>query len=164
MIQISLAHSFTDSLSRLDPVNIKRVAAFLDKLLEEPDANGLHTEMVHGANDRVVRSVRVTVDLRAIARKLGDELELLFVGQHDDAYSWARTHCSGCEQTPSRPPVKVLSGVHSLAQPAYAHGTSSASPTTAVAEPVWDWSCKVETSRELCRVLDEAGIDHGLAH
>ena len=164
MAQITLAHSFIDALARLDPINAKRTAAFLDKLIEEPEASGLHTEMVHGANDRTVRSMRVTVDLRAIARQLGDQLLLLFVGHHDDAYSWARAHCSGCESTPSQHSVKVLSGARSQVQPAYAHSGFSARSGSDWPASSPDASCTIDNGRELCRVLDAANIDHGLAH
>jgi len=146
MTQIALAQSFVDALARLDSVDTKRTAAFLDKLIEEPDANGLHLETVHGANDRSVRSMRVTVDLRAIAQRLGGQLLLLFVGQHDDAYSWARAHCIGCESGADRPAIAILADHSAAVQPAYAA------------------QCTVQNGRELCRALENAGIDHGLAH
>ena len=169
MAQIALARSFVEALADLEPVNVKRTAAFLDKLLEEPQAAGLHSEMVHGAKDRSIRSLRVTVDLRAIAQRLGSELLLLFVGQHDEAYSWARAHCTGCDQTSARSSISVRDDVRSPLEPAYATvgarefndgtGASSRAATAAV-----NWACTVEDGQQLCRVLEEAGIEHGLAH
>ena len=164
MVQIALAHSFIDALARLEPINAKRTAAFLDKLLEEPEAAGLHTEMVHGASDRSIRSLRVTVDLRAIAQRLGDQLVLLFVGHHDDAYSWARTHFSGCPPDAAKPSLVVLSDMSSPAQIAKAGTKSFASGTATSATPAPNQMCTIENSGELCRVLDDAGIDHGLVH
>jgi hypothetical protein len=161
MAQITLARSFIEALARLEPIDTKRTAAFLEKLLDEPDAGGLHTEMIRGANDRTVRSMRVTADLRAIAQQLGDELVLLFVGHHDEAYSWARAHCSTCEPEVPRPSLGVLSLVDSPAAPTYARAKSQ---TTGAAYFAPDQVCRIVDGRELCRVLDEAHISHGLAH
>jgi hypothetical protein len=146
VLQIALTHTFVSAMAGLEPAATKRVAAFLDKLLRDPRAASLHAELVHSAPDRDVRSLRVTGELRAIARLVGDELLLLFVGHHDEAYSWAAEHCYGCEP----PGGGNRIGVHSV-PPAAAVPTAPA------------WMCALENERDLCRALDSAGIDHGLA-
>lgn len=97
MVRISLADSFLHALARLSAGDVKRVVAFLDKLVHQPDAAGLRPEAVHDAADRAVRSFKVTHDLRAIAHVEGDRLLLLWVARHDQAYVWAREHCLDCD-------------------------------------------------------------------
>lgn len=96
MQQIALADSFVDALAHLDSGDIKRAAAFIDKLIAEPTRASFNFEMVHDAQDRAIRSARVTQDLRAIAHVDAKLLLLLFVGRHDLAYEWARTRCVEC--------------------------------------------------------------------
>jgi hypothetical protein len=96
MLRIAMANSFVDALAGLDPADTKRTAAFLEKLLREPDSSALHMEPVREASDRSIRSLRVTDGLRAIAHTDADRLLLLYVGQHDHAYRWARNHCVEC--------------------------------------------------------------------
>jgi len=91
-----MTDSFIEALTELSPGDGKRVAAFLDKLLHASDAVGLRPEIVHDAGDRTIRSLKVTRDLRAIGHIEGDEIVLLYVGQHDAAYEWARNRCIEC--------------------------------------------------------------------
>ena len=91
-----MTDSFIEALTDLSPAEGKRVAAFLDKLVHAPDAAGLRPEIVHEAGDRTIRSLKVTHDLRAIGHIDGDEIVLLYVGQHDDAYAWAGKRCIEC--------------------------------------------------------------------
>ena len=91
-----MTDSFIEALTELAPGDGKRVAAFLDKLVHAPDAAGLRPEIVHEAGDRTIRSLKVTHDLRAIGHIDGDEIVLLYVGQHDDAYAWASKRCIEC--------------------------------------------------------------------
>lgn len=94
---IALADGFIHALARLAPADVKRTAAFLDKLVHQMDAAGLRPERVHEADDPRVHSFRVTHDLRAIAHVERDDLVLLWVDRHDRAYVWAREHCMDCD-------------------------------------------------------------------
>ncbi len=94
--ELTLSHSFVEALASLAPSEGRRATAFLDKLLHSPDALGLHSEIVHDAVDRSIRSFRVTHDLRAIAHVEGAAVTLLYVDQHDAAYRWARNYCVEC--------------------------------------------------------------------
>lgn len=96
MPSFSIAESFIESATRLDAADIKRVTAFLDRLLQEPERMGSRSEIVHDAADRSIRSIRVTKDLRAITHVDGDRMLLLFVGRHDVAYEWVRNRCVSC--------------------------------------------------------------------
>lgn len=96
MSGILIADSFLEAVAALDPGDRKRVVAFLEKLLQAPDAAGMRPEIVHDAADRAIRSFKVTHDLRAIAHVDGDALLLLFAARHDRAYAWARDRCIEC--------------------------------------------------------------------
>lgn len=138
MPQIALANSFIAALAGLDASGTKRTASFLDKLVREPDAPSMRSEIVHDAHDRSIRSLRVTNDLRAIVHVGGDRLLLLYVDEHDNAYRWARDRCMDCHPVTGELRVVAEQGAA-------------------------DSNCAVNDGRELCRLLDSAGIEHGLA-
>jgi hypothetical protein len=95
-MRISIADSFLDAARSLAPSDARRASAFVEKLVVAPEASGFHPEIVREARNRTVRSFRVTQDMRAIAHVEGEQLILLFVARHDDAYAWARGHCVEC--------------------------------------------------------------------
>ena len=161
MTEIALAHSFIDALAHLEPVATKRTAAFLDRLLRDPGHRGLHAEAVRDARDRSIRSLRITDDLRAIAQVSTDRLLLLFVAHHDEAYLWARGHCIDCSADKTE--LRVVPGEARL-WPAAAIATATIPGDSPLQDPSYGWFCTVEDSRELCHVLGDAGIEHGLAH
>jgi hypothetical protein len=148
MPALSLTDSFLHSLASLDAGDAKRVAAFLDKLVREPDAAGLGLEMVHDAADRTIRSMRVTQDLRAIVHLQGDRLTLLHVARHDKAYDWARTHCVECH--PGTGELRVVTTP-----------TPEVSPT-APPEPPGTVACTIEDPEALCAELDARGLPRDL--
>lgn len=233
MPQFAMADSFVDAFAALDAASTKRVAAFLGKLVREPDARSLHPEIVRDAPDRSIRSLRVTDDLRAIARIAEDTLLLLFVGEHDRAYRWARDHCVECHpvtgelqlvaapepasrqlaaRTAVREAVRIAHGVATSTAPGPFDALSDDDLLALGVPPAWlptlrlvqsddmfleiadelpsdvadrlaraaagepseaaevsgsaaadpGWLCTVEDGHTLCRVLDAAGIDHGL--
>jgi hypothetical protein len=96
MTQLALADSFMETVLRLDPRDMKHVAAFVQRLTGESGRSELHFELIHDARDRAIRSARVSKDLRAIAHVDGDRILLLYVGQHDAAYKWAKDRCVEC--------------------------------------------------------------------
>ena len=96
-MHLSIADTYLHALALLSPGDVKRTAAFLDKLVHSADAAGMRPEIVHDAGDHAIRSFKVTHDLRSIARVDGDRLLLLWVARHDRAYEWARDHCLSCD-------------------------------------------------------------------
>jgi len=96
MPAIALAQTFVTAMSRLSPADAKRTAAFLDKLVAGAERTSFQPEIVHDADDRSVRTYRVTHDLRAIVQLDGDKTTLLFVGRHDIVYEWVKSHCFEC--------------------------------------------------------------------
>ena len=239
MSRLALADSFIDALAHLDASDAKRAAAFVDKLLDEPARAGFNFEMIHDARDRAIRSARVSRDLRAIVHVGDDGVLLLFVGQHDVAYEWARNRCVECHpvtgelqvveapdvartrlpgedrRRPAPTPVDVPPApaplfadvsdeyLLSLGVPPSWLATirmirsdemflsvsdglpddvserllrvmegelvSPPEPTCGDEECVWTtpaarrWICTVADGNSLCELLDEAGIEHGLA-
>ncbi len=131
-MNISISDGFLEATIELHPADTRRVALFLDKMLHAPDAAGFHPELIHDAQDRAMRSFKVTHDLRAIGRISGDEIHMLHVGQHDDAYRWARDHCVECRGTESE--LHFIAGA-----------------TRVVCD-----------SAGLCEALDSAGVEHDL--
>ncbi len=86
---VALANSFLGSLINLNRGEQKLAGEFVDKFLANPAHPGLSLERVTQAKDKNLWSARVNQGLRAIVHKEGDFWSLLYVGQHDDAYTWA---------------------------------------------------------------------------
>lgn len=117
MITVELTDTFFDSLRALDRADGRRAVAFLGKLLADPEAARLQSEIVHDAHDHAVRSYRVTQDMRAITETDGDRLFIMFVGRHDRAYAWARGHCFDCLTRSGERHVVITPQGQSLAEP-----------------------------------------------
>jgi len=141
-----MTEEFIASLARLDGSDAKRTAAFLDKVVREPDGASLHLEIVHDAGDRGIRSMRVTKDLRAIVCVEPDRVVLLHVAHHDAAYAWAREHCIVCD--PMDESLEVVRVDVAAVRPPRA--------------PVGRITCTVDDTGSLCEVLDEHGVPHEL--
>lgn len=90
MVGVSVAKTFTRSAGNLAATDRARVFDFMSKFLDNPASPGLHVERVQRAASSDVWSARITGDLRAIYHKQGDQLTLLYAGQHDESYDWAR--------------------------------------------------------------------------
>ena len=90
MVGVSVAKTFTRSAGNLAATDRARVFDFMAKFLDNPASPGLNVERVHRAASSDVWSARITGDLRAIYHKQGDQLTLLYAGQHDESYDWAR--------------------------------------------------------------------------
>jgi len=69
-----------------------RVLGFVDRLIADASRGGMNLERIERSADAKFCSLRVDQDLRAIGLESGNRLVLLYVGHHDDAYRWARTH------------------------------------------------------------------------
>ncbi len=136
---ITVTDSFLESATDLQRNDAKRVSAFLGKLLTEPTAAGLRPEIVQDAHDRTIRSYRVSRELRAVARVEGRDATFLYVGPHEKAYVWARTHCVECQL--GRHSVRLVDD-------------------SARGRELREWECLDHD--QLCDLLDEHGVAHEL--
>lgn len=87
---VLLGKTLMTSLSKLNANDTKRVTDFLDKFYSNPAHPSISLERVARVKDDNLWSARITQGLRAIIYKQGDTWALLYAGQHDDAYDWAR--------------------------------------------------------------------------
>lgn len=87
---VLLGKSLMSSLSKLNANDTKRVTDFIDKFYNNPAHPSISLERVTKVKDDNLWSARITQGLRAIIYKESDTWALLYAGQHDDAYAWAR--------------------------------------------------------------------------
>lgn len=77
----------------LEATNDRARSDFLsmtNKVMADPTRTGLNLETLEGAADPSIRSIRLNQNHRAIGSLQGNTLILLYVGDHDDAYRWAK--------------------------------------------------------------------------
>ena len=86
------ANSFSDSLEVLPKGIRDKVGVAQTKFNANRNQPGLNFEKIHAA-DNDIYSIRVNDDYRIICKcPDGDTNIMLYVGKHDDAYQWAKTH------------------------------------------------------------------------
>ena len=90
-MNVVIDRRFFESGSALG-AHAERVLAFVDRLLQDVSRGGARYERIERAADPHFVSLRVSADLRAVALESGDDLVLLHVAHHDEAYRWARQH------------------------------------------------------------------------
>ena len=87
----------TKMVNKLEPAVKKKAYSFLEKLLEDPTAPGLHIEPLKQAADSRVRTGRVDQGYRAILFKLTGSKEVVYVFHgiwpHDEANHLAQRAC-----------------------------------------------------------------------
>ena len=89
--RVALSQDFLLKLGKLPSAVHTRIVKWALKFQQDPTAAGINYEMIKGARDSNLRSVRIDQDWRGIVFKpeLGDIYILLHVDHHDDAYRWA---------------------------------------------------------------------------
>ena len=103
---VALMNSFLRSLIGLSRGEQKLAGEFVDKFIANPAHPSLSLERITQAKDKNLWSARVNQGLRAILYKEDDFCSLLYVGQHDDAYTWARRR--SVERNPRTGAVQVV--------------------------------------------------------
>ena len=168
---VSLSETFLEALASLEAPDTKRAAAFLLKVIQDPARLGTNFELIRDAHDHRVRSARVTQDLRSIAWCDSARIVLLYVAHHDRAYAWARARCISCDPVTGEITVDEIVQTHGVGPSAEVpYGASHLSPGPAALEELTGKAvpaeplvhCEASDRGMLCRILDEAGIDHGL--
>ena len=88
---VVLAATLPIAAAKLDPIDARRVWDFIIKIQENPAQPSISMERITQARDRNIWSGRISQNLRAVIHLDGDTCTILYAGQHDDAYDWART-------------------------------------------------------------------------
>lgn len=88
---VVLAATLPIAAAKLDPIDARRVWDFIIKIQENPAQPSISMERITQARDRNIWSGRISQNLRAVIHLDGDTRTILYAGQHDDAYDWART-------------------------------------------------------------------------
>lgn len=105
---VAISVSFMDALLKL-PENVqRRMKEFLEKFEANPKAPGFNYETLSAVVDKKLRSVRVNDSYRVIVKREEetDTYVLLWVDQHDDAYSWAAKR--KCEVNPFTKKIQIF--------------------------------------------------------
>ena len=150
MAEIAITGSFTDALGQLQPADTRQVAAFVARLLRGAEAVSLDAEILQDGGTRSIRSLRIGQGLRAIARYMGDQIMLVFVGPYDEAFDWARANCFGGDTRY----VGIRITIDQIPRP-----TSLGLASMSIQGP---WHCTIYDPHHLSRALEAAGISHGL--
>jgi hypothetical protein len=93
MTQIAMGHTFVSALTKLDPTAVHQITEFLERLVRDPDSIPAETEVGRDPLQYCAEAFWVSEYLRAIGRRDGDQLLLLYVGACNDAYDWATSRC-----------------------------------------------------------------------
>lgn len=90
-IRVAISDQFLKAYNALNATERHRVSQFIQKFKRDPKATGLNFEVIQGAADPKLRSLRINDNYRAIVLQpsQGDLYALLWVDQHDAAYRWA---------------------------------------------------------------------------
>jgi len=90
-MSILLADTLIASVRKLDSTDAKRIWDFLGKLFEDPTNPGISLERIIHAKDKNLWSGRISQNLRAIIHKESGTHTVLYAGNHDEAYDWAKS-------------------------------------------------------------------------
>lgn len=88
-MRLFLSDTFYEAVLSLPKKIQNKVVAFQKKFRENSTSAGMHLEPIAQFKDNALRTARVDDNYRAIIGVLGeDTYHLLFVGTHEDAYTW----------------------------------------------------------------------------
>jgi superfamily I DNA/RNA helicase len=113
-VPIALADTFLSSLITLARGEQKSAAEFVEKFQRNPAQPGISLERITQTRNDNLWSARVTQALRAVVHKEGDLWNLLYVGQHDDAYHWAGRR--SVERNPRTGTLQIVVAPETLAE------------------------------------------------
>ncbi len=89
MIRISISDVGLDAIMNLPKKAQSKVRSLIDKLKNGgASAVGVHLEQISQFGDRLLRTARVDDNYRAIVGVGEDMYAILFVGTHEEAYTW----------------------------------------------------------------------------
>jgi mRNA-degrading endonuclease RelE of RelBE toxin-antitoxin system len=119
-VEIRIADTFTDSLSKLNGDEQKAVKTTAFDLQMNPANPGMKFHRLDRSRDQNFWSVRVSLDVRLIVHKTDASLMLCYVDHHDDAYQWAeRRKLETHPKTGAAQLVEVRETVREIPVPVY---------------------------------------------
>lgn len=111
---IAISETFLTSLISLSRAEQKSATEFVEKFQRNPAQPGNSLERVTQTKHDNLWSARVTQGVRAVLHKDGDLWNVLYVGQHDDAYSWARRR--SIERNPRTGALQIVVAPETVAE------------------------------------------------
>jgi len=93
-LKVAISTDFLSAFSKLPKTQQGKTSKFITNFQKNPTASSINYEKIQDASDPDMRSVRIDQAYRGIVLKpeKGNVYLLLWVDQHDDAYTWARRH------------------------------------------------------------------------
>lgn len=90
-VRVAISDQFLKAYNNLPGNDRHRVSQFIQKFKRDPRATGINFEVIQGAPDPKLRSVRINDNYRAVVLQPteGNLYALLWVDAHDEAYRWA---------------------------------------------------------------------------
>jgi superfamily I DNA/RNA helicase/mRNA-degrading endonuclease RelE of RelBE toxin-antitoxin system len=83
--KVAIHQNFLHSLSLLSKKEQKQIRKTVQNIVQSPDSPGLRTHKVEN-----FLSLSVSMDIRIIANKTKEQIIILYVAHHDQAYRWAK--------------------------------------------------------------------------
>ena len=128
-MQFRIADTFTASLGRLPNEQQKAAKTTAFDLQVNPTNPGLSLHRLTTTRDPDFWSARVSLDLRIVFHRTGDNVVLCYVGHHDDAYKWAeRRKLETHPTTGSAQLVELREVVQEVHVPVYVETEVAAAP------------------------------------
>ncbi len=128
-MQFRIADTFTASLGRLPNEQQKAAKTTAFDLQVNPANPGLSLHRLTTTRDPDFWSARVSLDLRIVFHRTGDNVVLCYVGHHDDAYKWAeRRKLETHPTTGSAQLVELREVVQEVPVPVYVETEVTAAP------------------------------------
>ncbi|MBD2195659.1 MULTISPECIES: UvrD-helicase domain-containing protein [Calothrix] len=105
--KLAISADFLDAFSRIPRQIQGKVNVFVEKFKKDPTSSGINYESINGRDSRL-KSVRIDLSYRAIVFKpdKGNTYILLWVDNHDDAYSWAQRRV--CKINPESGALQII--------------------------------------------------------
>ncbi len=105
--KLAISADFLDAFSRLPRQIQGKTNVFVEKFKKDPTSSGINYESISGRDSRL-KSVRIDLSYRAIVFKpdKGNTYILLWVDNHDDAYSWAQRRV--CKINPESGALQII--------------------------------------------------------
>ncbi|MBD2255448.1 UvrD-helicase domain-containing protein [Nostoc parmelioides] len=105
--KLAISADFLDAFSKIPRQIQGKVNVFVEKFKKDPTSSGINYESINGRDSRL-KSVRIDLSYRAIVFKpdKGNTYILLWVDNHDDAYSWAQRRV--CKINPESGALQII--------------------------------------------------------